>query len=48
MKKFAETSEVRVHLRNIALTMKQKTFDGSDPIKIFGFLSRFLNEADMI
>ena len=48
MRTVSKTSEVRVHLRNLALTMKQLTFDGSDPIKIFGFLSCFVNEADML
>ena len=28
--------------------MKKHTFDGSDPIKIFDFLTRFVNEADML
>ena len=28
--------------------MNQHTFDGSDPIKIFDFLTRFVNEADIL
>lgn len=27
--------------------MKKHTFDGSDPIKIFDFLTRFVNEANI-
>jgi len=42
------TAEVRVHVKNLNLTMKKHTFDGSDPIKIFDFLTRFVNEADML
>ena len=47
MRTVAETSEVRVHIRNFALMMKQHAFDGSDPMKIFEIISRFVNEADM-
>ena len=28
--------------------MNQLTFDGSDPIKIFDFLTRFVNDADIL
>ena len=48
MRTVAETSEVHVHLRNLALQMKQNAFDGSRPINVFGFLSRFVNEVDML
>ena len=44
MRTGAETSEVSIHF---ALTMKN-AFDGSDPRKNFGFLSRFVNETDML
>ena len=42
------TAEVRTHIKNLSLTMNQHTFDGSDPIKIFDFLTRFVNEADIL
>ena len=43
-----DTAEVRVHIKNLNLTMKSHIFDGNDPIKIFDFLTRFVNEADML
>ena len=42
------TSEVRTHLKNLTLTLKSHAFDGDDPILIFDFLTRFVNEADML
>ena len=42
------TDEVRTHNKNLSLTMNQHAFDGSDPIKIFEFLTQFFNEADIL
>lgn len=38
-----EVTEVRVHIKNINLIMKNHIFDGTDPMRIFEFLARFLN-----
>ena len=43
-----DTTEVRTHLKNLTLTLKSLAFDGDDPIMIFDFLTRFVNEADML
>ena len=48
MRTSRDTAEVRIHIKNLNLTLKNHTFDGNDPIKIFDFLSRFVNEADML
>lgn len=42
------TAEVCVHIKNLNLTMRKHTFDGTYPIKIFNFLTRFVNKADML
>ena len=42
------TAEVRTHIKKLNLTIKEHKFDGSDPIKIFDLLTRFVNEADML
>lgn len=41
------TAEVRVHIKNMNLTMGKRSFDGTDPIKILNFLVCFVKEADM-
>lgn len=41
------TAEVMVYIKNLNLTMKNHTFDSADPIRIFYFISPFLNEAYM-
>lgn len=43
-----EAAEVRVHITNFNLTMKNHLFNGKDPIKIFDFLTHFVNEGDML
>lgn len=43
-----ETTEVRVHIKNLKLKMKNHSFDGTDQIRIFYFFTRFFNEADML
>ena len=43
-----DTTEVRVHLKNMDLTMSKHKFDGNDPIRVFDFLTRFVNESDML
>lgn len=40
------TAEIRVRIQNLNLIMKSKIFDGVDPIRVFNFLTRFVNEAD--
>lgn len=42
------TAEVRVHLKNLSLTLKNHTFDGTDPIHVFDFLAPFVSKADML
>ena len=42
------TAEVRIHIKNLSLVLEKHIFDGTDPIRIFDFLSRFVNEADML
>ena len=42
------TAEARTHIKNLRLTMNKHAFYGSDPIKIFDFLTRFVNEANIL
>ena len=44
----SETTVVRLHIKNLTLTLEKHVFDGIDPIRIFEFLSRFVNEADTL
>lgn len=37
------TADVRVHIKNINLNLKNHTFDGTEPIRVFYFLARFVN-----
>lgn len=39
-----ETTEIRVHIKNLNLKMKNHVFDRFDPIRIFDFLTSFVNE----
>lgn len=39
---------MRVHLKKLILTMSKHVFGGSDPIKVFNFLTRFINDAGII
>ena len=41
-------AEVRTHIKNLNLTVKEHNFDGSDPMEIFDFLTRYVNQADML
>lgn len=43
-----KTSEIRVHIKNINITMKSHVFDRVDPIRIFNFLTLFVSEADTL
>lgn len=43
-----ETADVRVHINNLNLTLKNHMFDGNDPFNIFYFLTLFVSEADML
>lgn len=43
-----DSAEVLVHNKNFSLTIKRHVFDRDDPIKIFHFLTRFMNVADML
>lgn len=43
-----DTADVRVHIKNLNLTMKNHVLNGNDPIKIFDSLTRFINEVDML
>lgn len=42
------TAKVRVQLKNLSLTFKNQTFDGTDPISILDFLARFVKDPDML
>lgn len=42
------TTGVCVHIKNLNLALKNHKFDGTDPIRVFDFLARFVNEADMV
>ena len=48
MRSSQATTEVRTHIKNLSLTMNHNAFDGSDPIKLFEFLIRFVNEAEIL
>ena len=37
-----------MHLNKMKLTMSKHKFDGNDPIRVFDFLSRFVNESEML
>lgn len=39
-----ETTEVRVNLKNLTLTMNNHTFDGNDPVEILDFMTSFVNK----
>lgn len=43
-----ETAEIRLHIKNLNLKMKNHIFDWVEPIRIFDFLTRFVNEADIL
>lgn len=38
------TEEIRVHIKNLNLMVKNHSFDGTDQIRILGVLTRFVNE----
>lgn len=42
------TAEVRVSIKILILTMRKHVFDGSDLIKVFDLLPRFVNDAHML
>ena len=42
------TIALRKHIKSLDITMKNYAFDGSDPIRVFEFLTRLTEEADTI
>ena len=44
----ASTGELRRHIKSLELTMKDYRFSGEDPILIFDFLSRMVEECDIL
>ena len=40
--------EVRKHLKSLDITLKEYKFNGQDPILVFDFLSRFVEQADTL
>lgn len=42
------TAEVTMHIESLNQTMKNHTFDGTDPIRIFDYLTSFVNEVCML
>lgn len=43
-----DIAEVRAHIKNKNLTLKNHVLYGNDPIKLFHFLTRFVKEEDML
>ena len=43
-----ETYKVKDHLKRLELTMKRRTFDGSDPITVLTFLARLTRECNIL
>lgn len=41
-------SNVQVHIKNLKITRKTHVLYRNDPIKIFHFLTHFVNEADRL
>ena len=54
MKKTSDTrsdydkTEVIVHLKIMNLKMSMHKFDGNDPIRVFDFLTNFVNESELL
>ena len=44
----ASTGELSRHLKSLELTMKDYRFSGEDPILIFDFLSRIMEECKIL
>lgn len=42
------TIQVRLYLKTFSVTLKNRTFQGMDPIHVFDFLACFVNETDML
>lgn len=42
------TAEVLVHIKNKNLSLKNHVLEVNEPIKIFHFLTRLVNEAEMM
>lgn len=42
-----DTVEDRIHIKNLNLTLNNHVLDEKDSIKIFDFIIRFVDEADM-
>lgn len=38
-----ETTERRIYIKNLNITLKNHTFTGNNPIRILEFLTRFVN-----
>lgn len=43
-----DITEVRVHINNFSLTVKNDVLGGNGPIKIFDILTRFVDDAEML
>lgn len=43
-----DTEDVRVHINNLNLTLKNHVFYGNHPIIFFAFLNRFVNEVNIL
>lgn len=43
-----EKTEVRIDIKNLNVTMKNQTFDGTYAIPQFEFLTQFVNDADTL
>lgn len=42
------TADIRVHIKKSSLILKNHTFDGTDPVRVFNFLARFVSDADLL
>lgn len=48
MRSSVKTNEIRIHIMNLTLTMKNNVLDGFNLISIFDFLNRFVNKAGIL
>lgn len=48
MRSSKATAKVMVHVKKLSLTLKNHIFDGTDPIRAFDFLARFVDEVEML
>lgn len=43
-----ETAEVQVHIKNLKVTLKNHVCNRKEPMKLFDFLNRFVNQTKML